>query len=91
MNVIAQTTERSERPARGKRAKRHGPVGRPKTANTRQIVVRVTPEMWERLSALVPVVARPGIAATVSDVVRAALEEGVNALEADQRKPRGKR
>ena len=64
-------------------------VGRAKTTNTEQLVVRVPPELRERLQALVPKLAPPGVSTTMTDVIRAALVRGVETLEADL-KPRRK-
>jgi hypothetical protein len=72
---------RTRRPGRTG-VRRREPVGRPKTANTEQLVVRVPPELRRRLEALVPRLAPAGVSITVTDVVRAALLRGVEALEA---------
>ena len=45
-------------------------------------MVRVPPELRERLEALIPHLAPPGVSITMTDVVRAALMHGVEALEA---------
>jgi predicted DNA-binding protein len=68
-------------------------VGRAKTTNTEQLVVRVPPELRERLQALIPHLAPPGVSITMTDVVRAALIHGVDALEAKHNaaKPRGRK
>jgi hypothetical protein len=68
-------------------------VGRTKTANTEQLVVRVPPALRERLEALIPHLAPPGVSITMTDVVRAALIHGVDALEAKHQatKPRGRK
>jgi predicted DNA-binding protein len=66
-------------------------VGRAKTTNTEQLVVRVPPELRERLQALVPKLAPPGVSTTMTDVVRAALVRGVETLEADVGKARGRK
>ncbi len=64
-------------------------VGRAKTANTEQLVVRVPPALRERLEALVPLLAQPGVSVTLTDVIRAALFAGADALEASHgAKPR---
>lgn len=66
-------------------------VGRAKTANTEQLVVRVAPDLRERLEALIPKLAPPGVTITLTDVLRAALIRGVETLEADHdAKPRRK-
>jgi hypothetical protein len=65
-------------------------VGRPKTENTDQLVVRVPPELRSRLKALVPVLATAGVSVTLTDVARAALLRGVKALE-DEHAPPAKR
>ena len=57
-------------------------VGRKKTENTDQLVVRVPAALRARLQALVASMAPPGFSITMTDVVRAALLEGVDALEA---------
>lgn len=64
-------------------------VGRKKTENTEQLVVRVPAPLRARLEALVPVMAQPGFSVTMTDVVRAALIAGVDSLEsAHAPKPR---
>lgn len=57
-------------------------VGRTKTENTEQLVVRVPKALRDRLEALIPHLAQPGVSITMTDVVRAALMRGVDALEA---------
>jgi hypothetical protein len=57
-------------------------VGRPKTENTEQLVVRVPKSLRDRLEALIPRLAQPGVSITLTDAVRAALVRGVDALEA---------
>jgi hypothetical protein len=57
-------------------------VGRAKTDNTEQIVVRVPAALRERLEGLIPRLAQPGVSVTLTDVVRAALMRGADALEA---------
>lgn len=57
-------------------------VGRTKTTNTEQLVVRVPPALRERLEALIPRLAPAGVSITMTDVVRAALIHGVEVLEA---------
>jgi hypothetical protein len=69
-------------------------VGRTKTANTEQLVVRVPPALRERLEALIPRLAPAGVSITMTDVVRAALIHGVEALEAKHEpvaKPKGRK
>jgi hypothetical protein len=56
-------------------------VGRPKTENTEQLVVRVPEALRDRLEALIPQLAPAGVSITLTDVVRAALLQGVEALE----------
>ncbi len=56
-------------------------VGRTKTENTEQLVVRVPKALRDRLEALIPHLAQPGVSITMTDVVRAALMRGVDALE----------
>jgi Cu/Ag efflux pump CusA len=58
-----------------------GSVGRTKTENTDQLVVRVPPDLRGRLKALVPMLAAAGVSVTLTDVARAALLRGVKALE----------
>lgn len=67
-------------------------VGRPKTDNTEQIVVRVPKDLRDRLKALIPslALAIPGVSVTETDVIRAALLRGVEALET-QTKSRGRK
>jgi hypothetical protein len=49
-----------------------------------QLAVRI-PEPWlTRLDALVPWIARPGVATTRTDAIRAALARGLDALEAER-------
>ena len=57
-------------------------VGRTKTENTEQLVVRVPKALRDRLEALIPHLSQPGVSITMTDVVRAALMRGVDALEA---------
>lgn len=68
-------------------------VGRTKTDNTEQLVVRVPKALRDRLEALVPQLAQPGVSVTMTDVVRAALIRGTDVIEAEakRRSPRGKR
>lgn len=60
-------------------------VGRPKTENTEQLVVRVPKDLRDRLQALIPWLAPEGVSITMTDAVRAALVRGVDAIEADRR------
>lgn len=62
-------------------------VGRKKTENDRQIVVRVPQALYDRLEALAAHLGQPGISVTVTDAIRAALHRGVEALESAH-KPR---
>ena len=58
-------------------------VPRAKTDSV-QLAVRI-PEGWlARLDALVPWIARPGVATTRTDSIRAALARGLDALEAER-------
>jgi hypothetical protein len=63
-------------------------VGRKKTENTDQLVVRVPRALRDRLEALIPQMAQPGVSITMTDVIRAAIWRGVEALEASTAKPR---
>jgi hypothetical protein len=72
-------------------------VPRSKSENTVQLVVRV-PEAWlDRLDALLPWLAQPGVATTRTDAVRASIAKGLDALEAKRAsetetpKPRGRK
>jgi len=49
-----------------------------------QVAIRVPREWLDRASHLVPGLSRPGIEVTRSDVLRAALAKGLDALEADE-------
>jgi hypothetical protein len=62
-------------------------VGRTKTENTEQLVVRVPAALRTRLEALIPRLAPPGVSITMTDVVRAALMRGVDALESSDATP----
>lgn len=63
-------------------------VGRAKTANTEQLVVRVPKPLRERLEALTSRMApAAGITLTLTDVLRAALVKGVETLEAEHAPP----
>lgn len=69
-------------------------MGRHKTENTTQIAVRLPEDWLARLDALIPWLARPGVATTRTDAIRAAIAEGLVSLEAkraEETKPRGKR
>ena len=67
------------------------PMPRAPTENSIQIAVRVPPAWLERADALAPTIARPGIAATRTDVLRAALARGLDALEQELRPPKKRR
>jgi hypothetical protein len=58
-------------------------VGRPKTENTEQLVIRVPKAVRDRLLALVPRLARAGISITMTDAARAALVRGIEVLETE--------
>jgi hypothetical protein len=62
-------------------------VGRTKTENTEQLVVRVPKALRDRLEALIPRLAQPGVSITLTDVARAALMRGADALEASHPPP----
>ena len=49
--------------------------------------MRVPPALRERLERLIPLLAPPGVSITMTDVVRAALMHGVDALEAKHDPP----
>ncbi len=65
-------------------------MGRPATDNDSQLAIRVPGDWLTRADALAPLVARPGILVTRSDVLRAAMARGLDALEAE-RKGKAKR
>jgi hypothetical protein len=70
-----------------------GGVPRPASPNDSSIALRL-PEGWlKRAENLIEFLSTPGIAVTRSDVLRAALARGLEALEADRdgRKGRPKR
>jgi hypothetical protein len=58
-------------------------VGRPATGNDEQIALRISKEDVARAARLQGVLAPPGVAVNRSDVLRAALRRGLEALEAD--------
>jgi hypothetical protein len=59
-------------------------VPRQKNENTTQLAVRL-PEAWlARLDSLIPWLAKPGVATTRTDAIRAALARGLDALEAER-------
>lgn len=64
----------------------HAGMPRPPSANDTQIAIRLPNDWIDRADALVPLVSRPGITVTRSDVLRAALAKGLDALEAETRK-----
>jgi hypothetical protein len=70
---------------------RRGGVGRTKTDNTEQLVVRVPKPLRDRIKALVPLMAQPGFTSTETDVTRAALLAGVAALEKRHTAPKTSR
>jgi hypothetical protein len=59
-------------------------VPRPPSEST-QIAIRLLDAWLERAEALVPWIARPGVSATKTDVLRAAIAKGLDALEAERR------
>ncbi len=65
----------------------HGGMPRPASSNDTQIAIRLPNDWLERADALVPFVSRPGIAITRSDVLRAALAKGLDALEKERPGP----
>lgn len=56
---------------------------RPPSENATQIAIRIPDEWLKRADALIPLITRPGISATRTDVVRAALARGLDVLEAE--------
>jgi hypothetical protein len=56
-------------------------VPRPKSDSV-QLAVRIPAPWLERLDALIPWLAQPGVATTRTDAIRAALAVGLDALEA---------
>jgi hypothetical protein len=67
-------------------------VPRSKTENTTQLAVRI-PETWlSRLDGLIPWLAKPGVAATRTDAIRAVMARGLDAYEeeraSESRQPR---
>ena len=67
-------------------------VPRPKSDSV-QLAVRIPTPWLERLDALLPWLAQPGVATTRTDAIRAALAAGLDALEARRAadKPRGRK
>jgi len=59
-------------------------MARPAMSSDTQVAIRVPREWLDRASHLVPGLSRPGIEVTRSDVLRAALAKGLDALEADE-------
>jgi hypothetical protein len=59
-------------------------VARPPSENSSQIAIRLPEEWLTRADALAPWITRPGIAATRSDVLRAAIARGLESLEAER-------
>jgi hypothetical protein len=64
------------------------PMPRPKGENTEQLVVRVSPELRASLEAIRPLIGAKGVSVTFTDAIRAALERGVEAIQADQKTTR---
>ena len=61
-----------------------GAMPRAPSENISQVVIRI-PEAWvERADELIAWIARPGVAATRTDVLRAALAKGLDALEVER-------
>ncbi len=58
-------------------------VGRRKSENTEQLVVRVPAPLRARLEALTPKLGQPGVYVTLTDVIRVALMRGVDVIEAE--------
>jgi hypothetical protein len=73
----------------------HPSMGRPKTDNTKTLLVRVPERLLERMDALVAL-SPEGQSSTRADVARMALFRGVTALEGErdakaESKPRGRK
>jgi predicted DNA-binding protein len=70
-------------------------VPRPKSGNDEQVALRLPKEWTERADRLRDrgVIAEPGVGVTRSDVLRAAISRGLDALEAeaDAPKPKGRK
>lgn len=64
------------------------PMPRP-PSDSSQVAIRLLNAWLRRADALIPYLARPGIAVTRTDVLRAAIAKGLDAFEAET-KPRGK-
>jgi hypothetical protein len=77
MNVVGETKRKD--------------MGRPKTDNVAQLVVRVPQALRDRIKKLMPLLSQPGVSVTEADVTRVALMRGVDELEAQLHKTRGKR
>jgi hypothetical protein len=61
----------------------HKDMPRKPSENTSQVALRL-PEAWlDRCDALAPALSIPGITATRTDVLRAAIARGLDELEAD--------
>jgi Arc/MetJ-type ribon-helix-helix transcriptional regulator len=59
-------------------------MGRPATENDQQIAIRLPAEWLARADKLIPALTTPGLAVSRSDVLRAALARGLDALEREQ-------
>lgn len=60
-------------------------MSRRSSENTRQIALKI-PEAWlSRVDAMVPIMCRPGVLVTRTDVIRAAIARGLDALETEGR------
>jgi len=66
---------------------------RPPSGNDTQVAIRLPNEWIERADALMAPLSRPGIQVSRSDVLRAALARGLDALEAETQatKPKTKK
>jgi hypothetical protein len=60
-------------------------VARPPSGNDEQIAIRLPKEWLARADKLSDFIAKPGVGVTRSDVLRAALARGLDALEEERR------
>jgi predicted DNA-binding protein len=67
-----------------------GGVPRPPSGNDEQIAIRLPKEWLARADKLSDFIAKPGVGVTRSDVLRAALARGLDALEDERRKVEAK-
>jgi hypothetical protein len=59
-------------------------MGRPATENDQQIAIRLPAEWLMRADKLIPALSTAGVTVSRSDVLRAALARGLDAMEREQ-------